>query len=745
MHKPEVTLELADQHGLNEEEFNRICEILGRRPNFTELGIFSVMWSEHCSYKNSILQLKTMPRDGEHLLAAAGEENAGLIDIGDGLAVAFKMESHNHPSAVEPYQGAATGVGGILRDIFTVGARPIAALNSLRFGSLDDPHVRYLFRGVVHGIGNYGNCFGVPTVGGEVYFDESYRGNPLVNAMAVGIVRHDQIARAVAKGDGNRVYIIGSSTGRDGIHGATFASDELDEASQENRPQVQVGDPFTEKLLLEATLEMIAAGCLIGIQDMGAAGITCSTTETSAAGDAGMLIDLDKVPLREPGMTPYEILLSESQERMLAIVKPGFEKKVESICEKWDLHATDIGKVTTANKNLIINWHGKKVAEVPSFDLVLGGGAPQYVRETRKPAYLDKLHAEKLDALPQPDDLNATLKTLLAAPNIASKNWVFHQYDHSVQTNTVIAPGADAAVVRIKGSQKALAISTDCNGRYVYLNPRRGAMIAVAESARNVVCAGGRPVGITNCLNFGNPYKPEIYWQFSEAVAGIGEACRTLGTPVTGGNVSFYNENPKGAVFPTPTIGMLGVLDHVDHATTAWFNNAGDAIVVLGEDGEEIGGSEYLSTIHGKTAGDCPALDLQREMAVQQACLAAIQAGIAHSAHDIADGGLAVALAESCIMNREQPIGAQVELTGYQRADFALFGESQSRIMLSLDKRDMQQLIEICEQNDVAIKMIGTVGGDRLRIGELIDVGLADLLDPYFETIRRKMMMEAKK
>ena len=745
MHKPEVTLELADQHGLNEEEFNRICEILGRRPNFTELGIFSVMWSEHCSYKNSILQLKTMPRDGEHLLAAAGEENAGLIDIGDGLAVAFKMESHNHPSAVEPYQGAATGVGGILRDIFTVGARPIAALNSLRFGSLDDPHVRYLFRGVVHGIGNYGNCFGVPTVGGEVYFDESYRGNPLVNAMAVGIVRHDQIARAVAKGDGNRVYIIGSSTGRDGIHGATFASDELDEASQENRPQVQVGDPFTEKLLLEATLEMIAAGCLIGIQDMGAAGITCSTTETSAAGDAGMLIDLDKVPLREPGMTPYEILLSESQERMLAIVKPGFEKKVESICEKWDLHATDIGKVTTANKNLIINWHGKKVAEVPSFDLVLGGGAPQYVRETRKPAYLDKLHAEKLDALPQPDDLNATLKTLLAAPNIASKNWVFHQYDHSVQTNTVIAPGADAAVVRIKGSQKALAISTDCNGRYVYLNPRRGAMIAVAESARNVVCAGGRPVGITNCLNFGNPYKPEIYWQFSEAVAGIGEACRTLGTPVTGGNVSFYNENPKGAVFPTPTIGMLGVLDHVDHATTAWFNNAGDAIVVLGEDGEEIGGSEYLSTIHGKTAGDCPALDLQREMAVQQACLAAIQAGIAHSAHDIADGGLAVALAESCIMNREQPIGAQVELTGYQRADFALFGESQSRIILSLDKRDMQQLIEICEQNDVAIKMIGTVGGDRLRIGELIDVGLADLLDPYFETIRRKMMMEAKK
>jgi phosphoribosylformylglycinamidine synthase len=742
MHQPEVTLELAGQHGLLQEEFNRICDILGRTPNFVELGIFSVMWSEHCSYKNSILQLKTMPREGAHLLAAAGEENAGLIDIGDGLAVAFKMESHNHPSAVEPYQGAATGVGGILRDIFTMGARPIAALNSLRFGSLEDPHVRYLFRGVVRGIGDYGNCFGVPTVGGEVYFDDSYKGNPLVNAMAVGIVKHDRIARAVASGDGAKVYIIGSSTGRDGIHGATFASDELDEGSQENRPQVQVGDPFTEKLLLEATLEMIKAGCLIGIQDMGAAGITCSTTEMSAAGDSGMVIDLDKAPLREPGMTPYEILLSESQERMLAIVKPGFEEKVEQICDKWDLHATAIGQVTSADKNLTVRWHGETVAQVPAHELVLGGGAPQYVREAMRPAYLDRLHRENLHDLPQPENFNEVLLKLLAAPNITGKNWVFHQYDYSVRTNTVIAPGSDATVIRIKGTHKALAMATDCNGRYVYLDPRRGAAIAVAESARNVVCSGGRPVGITNCLNFGNPYKPEIYWQFKEAVAGIGEACRALGTPVTGGNVSFYNENPKGAVFPTPTIGMLGVLENVDHATTAWFKNAGDAIVLLGQNHEEIGGSEYLATIHGKTAGDCPKLDLNFERSVQSACLQAIQAGLVSSAHDISDGGLAIALAECCIMNREQATGAQIYLPGYKRADFALFGESQSRIILSLDKRNLQEVIEICERHDVPVRFIGEVGGDRLKIGDLIDVEITQMLEPYFETIRRKMEIQ---
>ncbi|MFQ5630739.1 MAG: phosphoribosylformylglycinamidine synthase subunit PurL, partial [bacterium] len=590
--------------------------------------------------------------------------------------------------------------------------------------------------GVVRGIGDYGNCFGVPTVGGEVYFDDSYTGNPLVNAMAVGIVKHDQIARAVAKGEGAKVYIIGSSTGRDGIHGATFASDELSEKSQESRPQVQVGDPFTEKLLLEATLEMIKAECLVGIQDMGAAGITCSTTETSAAGDAGMVIDLDKVPLREQGMTPYEILLSESQERMLAIVWPGQEQNIEQICEKWDLHAVEIGQVKQTDRNVTVSWQGEIVADVPAHELVLGGGAPQYVREGVRPAYLDLVHGENLQNLSQPEDLNNVLLQLLAAPNIANKNWVFQQYDYTVRTNTVIAPGADAAVVRIKDTQKALAIATDCNGRYVYLNPRRGASIAVAESARNVVCSGGKPVGITNCLNFGNPYKPEIYWQFKEAVAGIGDACRALGTPVTGGNVSFYNENPKGAVFPTPTIGMLGVLENVDHATTAWFKNSGDAIVLLGDNREEIGGSEYLATIHGKTAGNCPQFDLDLECAVQNACLEAIQAGIIASAHDISDGGLAVALAECCTMNREQSVGARVDFQGYSRADFALFGESQSQIILSLDKRNLQELIEICEKNDAPVRLFGEVGGDRLRIGDLIDVDVSQMIMPYFETIR---------
>lgn len=743
MHEPEVTAALAQEHGLSKDEFQRICQILGRTPNFTELGIYSVMWSEHCSYKNSILQLKTLPREGNHLLAAAGEENAGLIDIGEGLAVAFKIESHNHPSAVEPYQGAATGVGGILRDIFTMGARPIAALNSLRFGRLEDAHVRYLFRGVVRGIGDYGNCFGVPTVGGEVYFDDAYRGNPLVNAMAVGIVKHDRIARAAARGEGSRVFIIGSSTGRDGIHGATFASDELDEGSEAKRPQVQVGDPFTEKLLLEATLEMIKDGCLIGIQDMGAAGITCSTSETAAAGDCGMIIDLDRVPLREPGMIPYEILLSESQERMLAIVKPEKAGQVRAICEKWDLHAAEIGQVTTANKLLTFIWHGSTVAQVPAESLVLGGGAPQYVRDSRRPAYLDAVHALAPGSLPVPKNLTSTLLQLLAAPNIASKNWVYRQYDHTVRTNTVIAPGADAAVVRVKGTQKGLALATDCNGRYVYLNPRRGAAIAVAEAARNVVCAGGKPVAITNCLNFGNPYKPEIYWQFKEAIAGMGEACRALDTPVTGGNVSFYNENPKGAVYPTPTIGMLGVLSHIDHATTAWFKGEGDVIVLLGSQGEEVGGSEYLAVVHGMVAGDCPALNLPAEVALQAACLEAIRSGLVRSVHDISDGGLAVALAECCVMSRERPHGAEVDLPAFSRADFALFGESQSRIIISLREGKLAELQGVAARNGVPMTVLGRVGGRRLIVGNLIDVAVSDLMLPYYESIKDKMAVPA--
>ena len=549
---PEVTLALAREHGLTDEEYGWVVERLGRTPTFVELGIYSVMWSEHCSYKNSIALLKTLPREGEQLLVEAGEENAGLVDIGDGLAVAFKIESHNHPSAVEPYQGAATGVGGIQRDIFTMGARPIASLNSLRFGSLDNPRVRYLFDGVVRGIGDYGNSFGVPTVAGEVYFDASYEGNPLVNAMSVGIVRVGETASAIATGVGNPVYIVGSATGRDGIHGATFASEEISETSEAKRPSVQVGDPFTEKLLLEASLEAIGTGAVVGIQDMGAAGITCSSCEMSAKGEAGMTLHLERVPARETGMTPYELMLSESQERMLIVVEKGREGEIEAVFDKWDLHAEHIGEVT-ADGRVKVYWHGDLVADVPAEHLVLGGGAPVYHRETKRPAYLDDAHAFEQDTVDDVTSADAgeVLKQLLGSPNIASKRWVYEQYDTTVRTNTVQGPGlADAAVVRIKGTDKGLAVKTDCNGRYVYLNPRRGGQIAVAEAARNVVCAGGKPLAITNCLNFGNPYKPEVYWQFTEAVGGMGDACRALGTPVTGGNVSFYNENPRERRLP---------------------------------------------------------------------------------------------------------------------------------------------------------------------------------------------------
>ena len=558
--EPEVTEELAIQHGLTEEEYGWILHILGRTPSYTELGIFSVMWSEHCSYKNSIALLKTLPRSGGRLLVSAGEENAGLVDIGDGLAVAFKIESHNHPSAVEPYQGAATGVGGIMRDIFTMGARPIASLNSLRFGELTDDQARQLFRGVVKGIGDYGNSFGVPTVAGEVYFDKSYQGNPLVNAMAVGIVKHSEIASATSKGIGNPIMIVGSSTGKDGIHGATFASEEISEKSESKRPSVQVGDPFTEKILLEATLEVIKADLLVGIQDMGAAGITCSTTEMSAKGKSGMHINLDKVPVREQDMSAYQIMLSESQERMLLAVKKGCEKKVTEIFEKWDLHSVVIGEVTDDGLVKIFKNNILK-AEVPAESLVLGGGAPVYIRETKRPSYIvNRTHID-FGSLKEPQDLNDVTLRLLGNPNIASKRWVFEQYDSMVRTGTRVGPNSDAAVVRVDGTNKFLAMKTDCNSRYVYLNPKKGAEIAVAEAARNVICSGAKPIGITNCLNFGNPYKPESYWQFKEAVEGIAHACRVFETPVTGGNVSFYNENPLGAIYPTPVIGMVGLIE----------------------------------------------------------------------------------------------------------------------------------------------------------------------------------------
>jgi len=768
MPEPIVSLDLALQHGLSEDEFNRILKILGRTPTFTELGIFSVMWSEHCSYKNSIAQIKTLPREGKALLVKAGEENAGLIDIGDGLAIAFKMESHNHPSAVEPYQGAATGVGGILRDIFTMGARPIAALNSLRFGDLSDPRVRYLVRGVVKGIGDYGNCFGVPTVAGEVYFDDCYRDNPLVNAMAVGIVRHEGIARAIAKGDGNSVILIGSSTGRDGIHGATFASEEISEKSEAKRPQVQVGDPFTEKLLLEASLEMIKQDLIVGMQDMGAAGITCSTSEMSARGESGMDIDLDKVPLREKGMTPYEIMLSESQERMLVVAKPGKEKAIQEICKKWDLHAAIIGQTTngsaprqqlleaergkkkkensgnqTATEGILrVRMNGQIVAEIPANELVLGGGAPVYIREQKKPEYLPQVRNFDLQSLPVPKDLNEVFLKMLASPNIANKQWVYEQYDSTVRSNTVIMPGGDAAVLRIKGTNKGIALKADCNGRYVYLNPRRGAAIAVAEAARNVVVSGGRPVGITNCLNFGNPYKPEIYWQFAQAIAGIGEACRALETPVTGGNVSFYNESPDRAVYPTPTIGMLGVLDDISHATTPWFKNEGDEIALIGTSLEEVGGSEYLKVIHGKVAGDCPQLDLQFEKNVQAACLQMIRWKLLSSAHDVSDGGFAIALAECCIMNRESRrggIGASCTLPNFARADFALFGESQSMIVISYAPEHRRRIEEICVMRAVPFIHLGKVGGSSLIISGHFDASCERMAEAYYAAIPRMM------
>ncbi len=738
MTEPKVDIDVAKSHGLSEEEYQRILDILGRVPTFTELGIFSVMWSEHCSYKNSIALLKTLPRDGKHLLVKAGEENAGLIDIGDGLAVAFKIESHNHPSAVEPYQGAATGVGGILRDIFTMGARPIAALNSLRFGSLDDPRVRYLFDGVVRGIGDYGNCFGVPTIAGEVYFEECYTGNPLVNCMAVGIVKHERIAKAIAKGEGNPVMIIGSSTGRDGIHGATFASEEIDEGSEARRPQVQVGDPFTEKLLLEATLELIKQDLIIGIQDMGAAGITCSTSEMSARGESGMNINLDHVPLRENGMTAYEIMLSESQERMLVVAKKGREDAVKAVCKKWDLNSETIGEVTSSP--LLNVFHNrKKVASIPAENLVLGGGAPVYHREARKPEYLDKLHSFDLSSLPQPKNYNDILIKLLSSPNIASKEWVIQQYDHMVRTNTVVLPGSDAAVVRIKGTRRALAMKTDCNGRYVFLNPRMGAKIAVAESARNVVCSGGKPVAITNCLNFGNPYKPEIFWQFQEAVAGIGESCRALDTPVTGGNVSFYNENPEGAVYPTPVIGMLGIVEDIEHVTTAWFKEEGDVVVLLGVNRGEIGGSEYLKVQFGKVAGDCPQLDLDVEKRLQTACLEAIRSGVIKSAHDVSEGGLVVALAECCFLNPKKMIGAKIDLELDGRRDFLLFGEDQSRILVTVKESNLDRLNEICAKYSVAITAVGRVGGEALIVNDLIHGRIDSLFDTYRHSIRSKI------
>lgn len=736
--EPAVNLDLAIEHGLNEEEYNKILDIMQRVPTYTELGIFSVMWSEHCSYKNSLRLLKTLPNTGPQLLVGAGEENAGLIDIGDGMAVAFKIESHNHPSAVEPYQGAATGVGGIMRDIFTMGARPVAALNSLRFGEPTEMHNRWLLDGVVRGIGDYGNCLGIPTVAGEVYFEDCYSDNCLVNAMTVGLVKSDRIAKAIARTPGAKVYAIGSATGRDGIHGATFASEELSEESEEKRSSVQVGDPFTEKLLLEATLELIKKDIVEGIQDMGAAGLTSSTAEISAKSELGIELNLDQIHLREDNMIPYEILLSESQERMLAICRPGKEQEFETVCAKWDLDYRQIGRIID-EKNMRVIFEGKIVADIPSWHLSAGDGAPVYVREARRPDYLDEIQVLNVDDLSQPQDLDAALLKIIASPNIASKKWVYRQYDYMVRTNTVIEPGADAAVVRIKGSKKALAMKTDCNGRYVYLSPRTGTKIAVAEAARNVVASGGQPVAVTNCLNFGNPYKPDIYWQFEEAIGGMSEACIALNTPVTGGNVSFYNESERFRTYPTPVIGMIGVLENVDHATRSHFKNDGDRIYVIGETLPEIGGSEYLKTIHKKVAGMPPEIDLKREQSAQEAVLSAIQAGLINSAHDVADGGLAVALAECCIQNEGHSVGATISVASDLRPDLFLFSESQSRFVVSVSADHAKNLESILTSHKVPFFAVGTVGGDELLINDWIKIPVQKLADEYYAALPRLM------
>ncbi|MGM0547124.1 MAG: phosphoribosylformylglycinamidine synthase subunit PurL [Bacteroidota bacterium] len=739
MKEPEVTLELAKDHGLTEEEFEMIKDYLGRTPNFTELGVYSVMWSEHCSYKNSILEIKKLPNEGPQMLVGAGEENAGLVDIGDGLGCVFKVESHNHPSAIEPYEGAATGVGGIHRDIFTMGARPVASLNSLRFGDMDTPRVRFLLDGVVRGISDYGNSFGVPMVGGEIYFDEKYEGNPLVNAMSVGIVKEDQTASAIAEGAGNPVIIVGSDTGRDGIHGATFASEEISEESEDKRPSVQVGDPFAEKLLLEATLEVIKNGGIVGIQDMGAAGISCSSSEMSAKGKAGMRLDLDKVPAREDGMTAYELLLSESQERMLVVAEKGREQEIIDIYEKWDLNAVVIGEVVEG-ENVTYYKDGEVKAEIPADSLVLGGGAPQYKRETKKPEYLDEVQSFDINSLDHPEDHNEIIKELLGSPNIASKRWAFEQYDTMVRTNTVNGPGAsDSGVVRIKGTKKGLAVKTDCNGRYVYLNPRKGGQIAVAESARNVVCSGAKPMAITNCLNFGNPYKPEVYWTFKEALAGMGEACRMFNTPVTGGNVSFYNENPEMAIFPTPVIGMLGLIEDVEnHRMTPEFKNESDVIYYVGAPRKGLGGSEYLHEVHDLTTGDAPDIDLEFEARLQSALLDAIQNKIVNAAHDVSDGGLATTLAEMTMFAGKGADVSVVDLGDNKHEVF--YSEAQSGVVVSCESDTQDQLETHFNEQSVPFVKLGEVtNSGTLNIDDLVSLTVDEMYNIYDNVIERAM------
>jgi phosphoribosylformylglycinamidine synthase len=727
-----IDSQALERHGLTLDEYDRIVRFLGREPNLTELGVFSVMWSEHCSYKSSRVHLKTLPTQGPQVLQGPGE-NAGAVDIGEGLAAVFKIESHNHPSFIEPYQGAATGVGGIIRDIFTMGARPIALLNSLRFGSLDAPGTRRLLEGVVAGIAGYGNSIGIPTVGGEIAFEPSYSGNPLVNVFCLGIAKASDLIKGVASGAGNAVYYVGAKTGRDGIHGATMASAEFDEKSAEKRPAVQVGDPFMEKLLLEACLEVMQTDALVGIQDMGAAGLTCSTTEMGSRGGAGVEIDVALVPQRETGMTPYEIMLSESQERMLLVAKRGREAEVERVFEKWDLHAVKIGEVTD-DGFLRVKEHGTLVAEIPN--RALTDEAPVYTRPTCEPEYLREVQQLDLDALSNKGSSSpdAALLALLGSPTVASKQWVYRQYDHMVRTNTINLPGFGAGVVRIKGTDRALALSVDGNGRYCYLDPYRGAMLAVAESARNVACAGARPLGATNCLNFGNPERPGIMWQFAKAVEGIGAACRALNIPITGGNVSLYNETDGNAIYPTPTIGVVGLLEHADRVVSRRFRESGDAIVLLGTDRGELGGSEYLKVVHDLVRGMPPVLDLDAERALQTLLVTLADEGLARSAHDCSDGGLAVTVAECCFDTNG--IGATVSIDALPVARDAaikvaavLFGESASRVVVSVVPEELTRVIERAAAAGVPARVIGQTGGNRLRFAVAGQVAIDQSVD----------------
>ena len=736
---PKVDNDVIKEHGLSKEEYEKITKILQREANYVELGIFSVMWSEHCSYKSSIKMLKTLPRSGGKLLVDAGEENAGLVDLGDDLATAFKIESHNHPSAVEPYEGAATGVGGIMRDVFTMGARPIASMNSLRFGSLNISRNKFLLDNVVEGIADYGNCLGVPTVGGEVVIEDCYSGNPLVNAMTVGIMNKNNLISAISKGKENPIFIVGSSTGRDGIHGATFASEELTKETESKRSNVQVGDPFTEKLLLEASLELADKKWLVGMQDMGAAGITCSCSEMSAKGESGIKINLKKVPLREKNMNSYEIMLSESQERMLVVVKKGSEKYLKAIFRKWELNCVQIG-VVTDSKCLEV-YNGKElVANIPVDILVLGGGAPQYDMPSVKPKYLNDVNNFKIDSIENTkESFNDELIKILSSPNICSKKYIYEQYDSTVRTNTVIGPGSDSAVVRLKDTKKALAISTDCNGKYVYLDPSNGSKMAVAESARNVVCSGAHPLAITNCLNFGNPQDPEIYWQFKEAVIGMGDMCRELNTPVTGGNVSFYNETVDNAVYPTPVIGMVGLIEDNKNITSMEFKDEGDFIVVLGSLNGSLGGSEYLKTIHKRIEGPIANIDMRLEHRVQSMCLESIELGIIKSAHDLSDGGLAINISES-IMFAKNNLGASITVVRKLEDVEILFGECPSVIIVSIAEADLYNLVVLAKRHDIHTQTIGKVTDNGLlEINDQISIKKHRLKNAYFNSLEKKL------